>query len=105
MYAQIVQDATVRQAQALVHQFQEMVRERTPEVLIEWIAACEQSGITELQTFAAGLAREEASIRAALSEEWSTGQVEGQITRLKLVKRQMVRHVTHYDITPTRSLD
>ena len=89
MYAQITEDATVRQAQALVHQFQEMMRERTPEPLIEWIAACEQSGITELQTFAVGLAREEASIRAALSEEWSTGQVEGQITRLKLVKRQM----------------
>jgi transposase len=89
MYAQIAQDASVGQAQTLVHQFQEMVRERTPEALVMWLAACEQSGITELQTFAAGLAREEASIRAALSEEWSTGQVEGQITRLKLVKRQM----------------
>jgi transposase len=89
IYAQIAQDTTVGQAQTLVHQFQEMVRERTPEALDVWLAACEQSGITELQTFAGGLAREEASIRAALSEEWSTGQVEGQITRLKLVKRQM----------------
>jgi transposase len=72
IYAQIAQDATVGQAQRLVHQFQEMVRE-------------------------------EARVRAALSEEWSTGQVEGQITRLKLVKRQMVRHVTHCGIAPTGS--
>jgi transposase len=89
MYSQIVQDTTVRHAQALAQQFQKMVRERTPEALGMWLAACEQSGITELQTFATGLEREEASIRAALSEVWSTGQVEGQITRLKLVKRQM----------------
>jgi transposase len=89
IYSQIYQDATVRHVQALVQQFQKMIRERAPEALVVWMAACEQSGIIELQTFAAGLAQEEASIRAALSEVWSTGQVEGQITRLKLLKRQM----------------
>jgi transposase len=28
-------------------------------------------------------------MRAALSEPWSSGQVEGQVNRLKLLKRQM----------------
>lgn len=87
----------------MVQQFQEMVRERTPEALDVWLAACEQSGITELQTFAIGLAREEASIRAALSEEWSTGQVEDQITRLKLLKRQMYGRAT-FDLLRQRVL-
>jgi transposase len=30
-----------------------------------------------------------AAVRAALRLEWSNGQVEGQVTRLKLIKRQM----------------
>ncbi|WP_434082916.1 transposase [Acidisoma cladoniae] len=30
-----------------------------------------------------------AAIRAAIIEPWSNGQTEGQITKLKLVKRQM----------------
>jgi transposase len=43
----------------------------------------------DLQTFAAGLQRDYAAVRAALSEPWSNGQTEGQVTRLKLLKRQM----------------
>jgi len=36
-----------------------------------------------------GLEKEFRALQAALTEPWSTGQVEGQITRLKLLKRQM----------------
>jgi hypothetical protein len=39
--------------------------------------------------FALGLLKEFAAVQAALSEPWSQGQVEGQITKLKLLKRQM----------------
>jgi transposase len=31
----------------------------------------------------------EAAVRAAITSVWSNGQTEGQITRLKLVRRQM----------------
>jgi transposase len=89
MYGQISDHPSVQQAQTLIRHFQQMMREHVPEQLDAWLSACEQSRITELQTFARGLAQEASSIRAALSEKWSTGQVEGQITRLKLVKRQM----------------
>ena len=37
----------------------------------------------------AGIRRDEAAVRAALELPWSQGQVEGQITKLKLLKRQM----------------
>ncbi len=47
--------------------------------------ACNNS---ELHGFAAGLRGDEQAVRAALTLPWSSGQVEGQITRLKLVKRQ-----------------
>ncbi len=33
--------------------------------------------------------KDEAAVRAALSLSWSNGQVEGQVNRLKLIKRQM----------------
>ena len=40
-------------------------------------------------SFASGVARDEAAVRAAITSCWSNGQTEGQITRLKLVRRQM----------------
>ena len=42
----------------------------------------------DVATFATGRRRERAELLAALTLPWSTGPVEGQITRLKLVKRQ-----------------
>jgi len=39
--------------------------------------------------FASGVIRDEAAVRAAITSPWSNGQTEGQITRLKLVRRQM----------------
>jgi transposase len=88
-FNRIQQHPEVAHAQTLAQEFQAMVRQRRPEVLDEWLAACMESGISELQSFATGLQREYSSIRAALSEPWTTGQVEGQITRVKLLKRQM----------------
>jgi transposase len=88
-FSRIQQHVEVARAIELARDFQAMVRQRRPERLDDWLAACLESGIPELQSFAQGLQHEYASIRAALSEPWSTGQVEGQITRVKLVKRQM----------------
>ncbi len=88
-FARIQQHPDVMRAQTLAQEFQAMVRQRRPEALDGWLAASKESGIPELHSFAMGLQHEYASIRAALSEPWSTGQVEGQITRVKLVKRQM----------------
>jgi transposase len=42
-----------------------------------------------LKSFADGLLTDEATVRAALSSEWSNGQTEGQVNRLKMLKRQM----------------
>ena len=43
---------------------------------------------SELRGFAAGLRQDEQAVRAALMLPWSSGQVEGQVNHLKLVKRQ-----------------
>ena len=87
--ARLLQHPDMRRAQKRAHEFQAMVRQRKPEAFNGWLQACAASSIAELQSFAKGLLQAEPSIRAALSEPWSSGQAEGQVNRLKLLKRQM----------------
>jgi transposase len=74
------------EARSLMDQFHAMMRTRKPEKLEPWLAAAKESNIA---AFAAGIETDQAAVRAAIVEPWSSGQVEGQVTRLKLVKRQM----------------
>ncbi len=76
------------QAHDLAQGFVRMVRKRTPEMLDGWLKKASESELPELRSFAVGLGRDEAAVRAALSLPWSGGQAEGQIHRLKLIKRQ-----------------
>jgi transposase len=45
--------------------------------------------VSLIASFATGIIRDKTAVRAALTEPWSNGQTEGQIMKLKLVKRQM----------------
>lgn len=54
--------------------------------LAPWLAA---AGESELKSFAAGIRRDYDAVLAALLFQWSNGQVEGQVNRVKLVKRSM----------------
>jgi len=74
--------ATVRD---LAQRFATLVRAHTAEALTSWLTDAEHG---ELRGFAAGLRQDEQAVRAALALPWSSGQVEGQVTRLKLIKRQ-----------------
>jgi len=71
----------------LAQSFAVMVRERRAEELQPWLEQADTSGIAAFRTFVAGLRRDEAAVQAALELPWSQGQVEGQIHRLKLIKR------------------
>lgn len=53
-----------------------------------WLADAAASGHRSVQTFALGLAADGQAVRAALATPWSNAQAEGQICRLKLIKRQ-----------------
>jgi transposase len=79
----------VRPAIALAQSFVTMLRERSAEALDDWLTEAQASPFSELRTFATGVAHDKAAITAALTRAESNGQVEGHITRLKLLKRQM----------------
>ena len=72
-------------AQAFVH----LLHEQTDAGLTPWFKEVQNSGIAELISFAKGLQRDEAAVRAGLSLKWSQGPVEGNVNRLKLIKRSM----------------
>jgi transposase len=73
-------------ARDLVERFHRMVRDRDPDALPAWIIDAAGS---VLASFGKGIVADQAAVLAALTQPWSNGQTEGQITRLKLVKRQM----------------
>lgn len=85
----VQQDPSVKKLSTLIQQFTTMFRERQVNVLDNWLEACRQSSIACLSSFARGLQNDYAAVRAALENEWSNGQVEGQVNRLKFIKRQM----------------
>ncbi len=76
-------------ATKLVRRFHALVRKRERKAFDQWMKDAETSSVKELVGFAKSLAGDEAAVRNALSRKWSNGQVEGQINRLKLIKRQM----------------
>ena len=79
----------VRQAYELSQQFVWMVRQRQGKQLDRWLQCTREHGSRDLIGFAAGISRDYAAVYAGLSRGESNGQVEGQNTRLKYLKRQM----------------
>lgn len=73
----------------LAHDFMYFVRNCQPQHLIPWIEAVELTELKALKQFARGLLRDFEAVYAACCSPWSNGQVEGQVNRLKFIKRQM----------------
>ena len=66
-----------------------MVRQRLPQHLDLWIKAAQLSTYSAFRSFANGILDDYNAIKAALSLDISNGQTEGQVNRLKMLKRQM----------------
>ena len=69
--------------------FVTLVRGRDRTALAAWVDEVERGDLPELRGFAVGLRRDWAAVTAGLDLPWSSGQTEGQVNRLKLLKRQM----------------
>jgi len=97
--AHVEQDPTTRAVTQLARRFTALVRasgvgKRTAEGraavadLDAWVTEAKACDASAIASFAAGLNGDASAVRAALTEPWSSGQAEGQINRLKLIKRQ-----------------
>jgi transposase len=82
------EEPAIATAIKLAEEFLVMLRRHEGERLPDWLAAAEASGIDELARFAGKLRVDQKAVQAGLTLRWSNGQTEGQITKLKLIKRQ-----------------
>jgi transposase len=73
----------------LIQEFLRIVRERDDGALDDWLRLAEESGVQDVVGFAGGVQRDRAAIDAMLTTAWSNGQTEGQVNRLKTIKRMM----------------
>jgi transposase len=83
------QHADVGEAIDLAQDCAQLVRQRQPQPLEPWLARAAKSAVGAWRRFAKGLSDACDAVKAGGTLPWSRGPVEGQITRLKLRKRQM----------------
>ncbi len=81
--------AAVQGVYQLVQTFLALVRQRQHEHLRPWMADAMSSGIAEMKSFVAGIERDFEAVENALRLPWSQGQTEGQVNKLKTLKRMM----------------
>lgn len=93
----------VEESRTLAQEFVSLVKERKCAAFSAWLEKAAACSVPEFRSFAKGLVTDEPAVLAALSQEWSNGQVEGQVNRLKFLKRSMYGR-GGFDLLRTRVL-
>jgi len=79
----------VSEAANLVNNFIKMIQEKQSNQLPTWLENARKSPIPKIRSFAVGLSADYLAVQSALCFDWSNGQLEGQVNRLKTLKRMM----------------
>ncbi len=74
---------------SLVQDFSSLMRDRDDAGFLQWKCRAVGTAIPAITSFVKGIEKDRFAVAAAFSSPWSSGQVEGQVHRLKLIKRQM----------------
>jgi transposase len=74
------------EARDVIAAFQDIIRRKATTELDAWL---DRAKVSLVAAFANGMTKDKAAVAAAIASPWSNGQTEGQICKLKLVKRQM----------------
>ncbi len=83
------QSPSLREGIELAENFISLIRQRQQEELDTWLTVAYNSILSPFHRFAKSLLEDYNAVKAALTTPWSNGPVEGQINRLKMLKRQM----------------
>ena len=89
LLSQLEQHPDLATAIYLAQQFAQLVRQRQSKQLDLWLEQASTSSIKQFQNFAKSLQDDYAAVKLGVTLAISNGQVEGQINRLKMLKRQM----------------
>lgn len=84
----LARDAELSLGYRLLNRFREIVAKRERTQLDIWLSDAKASNLPTFVSLANGLESDQAAVGAALTYAWSNGPVEGQITKVKLIKRQ-----------------
>ena len=88
--AQLLQACpTIARLQVLALAFRELVHQHDLAAFARWLEEVDKAGIPELTGFANGLRADRTAVEAGITLPWSQGQTEGQVHRLKMLKRVM----------------
>lgn len=85
----IRKSAVLAMASKLTKEFRVMMETRQGDNLKDWVNKVQLSEVQELKGFAKSLLHDYQAVKNALTLKWSNGPVEGQINKLKTIKRQM----------------
>lgn len=73
----------------LARSFVKLMKERDFEAFDRWLQRGERCGIPDLESFTQGLQKDYEAVKTSFILPYSNGPVEGQVNRLKFVKRSM----------------
>ncbi|SFW90121.1 transposase [Chitinophaga sancti] len=79
----------IQSAASFVSRFRNLVERNNGSGLKDWMDDLTNTSLKELKSFAKRLLPDLTAVVNAISLTWSNGQVEGQINKLKRIKRQM----------------
>jgi transposase len=96
-------DPSLETTYQLAQDFLAMMQQREGERLDGWLLRVHESGLPELESFAHGVERDKDAVQAGLTLTINNGQVEGQVTRIKLIKRMMYGKAGFARLASTRS--
>lgn len=91
-------------AYPIAEEFVRIIRGQSSMKLSLWIVRAFDSRVKELRSFANGLQKDFLAVKEAIVSPWSNGQTEGQVNRLKLLKRQMYGRAK-FDLLKARVLN
>ncbi len=85
----LAKSEAIRQGRELVQAFRGVLAKRQKAGLAEWEAKVQATELKEFTSFLAGVQKDRAAVEKAITQTWSNGAVEGQVNRLKNIKRSM----------------
>ncbi|MHB0877870.1 MAG: ISL3 family transposase [Anaerolineae bacterium] len=80
-------DGVLESGYRLLQEFRQILAERDPIRLDRWLEAARESRLSRFVGLANGIEGDKAAVQAAFPLTYSNGMVEGQVKRMKLIKR------------------